>query len=60
MGRRVFHLGLFDLPVSHKKDARLIWVNHVSNFSQVFAFVNVEMGIVFSIIFIQHMAIKDK
>ena len=22
------HLGLFCLPMSHKKDARLIWVNH--------------------------------
>ena len=25
----VSHLGLFCLPMSHKKDARLIWVKHV-------------------------------
>ena len=25
------HLGLFCLPMSHKKDARLIWVKHVLN-----------------------------
>ena len=23
----VSHLGLFNLPISHKKDVRLIWVN---------------------------------
>ena len=25
-----FHLGLFCLPMSHKKDARLIWVDYMT------------------------------
>ena len=25
------HLGIFCLPMSHKKDARLLWVKHVMN-----------------------------
>ena len=29
------HLGLFCLAMSHKKDARLIWVNHVRRFATV-------------------------
>ena len=28
------HLGLFCLPMSHKKDARLIWVNEDKGFHQ--------------------------
>ena len=31
------HLGLFCLPMSHKKDARLIWVNEV-NINNLFVF----------------------
>ena len=34
----VSHLGLFCLPVSQEKDARLIWVNalHAGQFSMIF------------------------
>ena len=28
------HLGLFCLPMSHKKDARLIWVKALNKYSQ--------------------------
>ena len=34
------HYGLFCLPMSHKKDARLIWVNAFQVFLKPFTVVN--------------------